>query len=150
MQGKLNLAPKILLIVCVLALVLIVKHQNEIKEFLGHSQQMLGVFIDNFFFEVGSGVQRKRPISLEKKQVELQLYIGEPFRSFGPEDWKVFWEIIYGGYLKPDPERPDLPKRKRQLTEDEIIAELTERYPTPFVLFNESHWQAFFEVINKK
>lgn len=150
MQGRIKILPKIFLATGVITLFLIVRYQNEIKSFINHLKVTSGIYLDNFFFEVGSNVQRRRPISLQKKETELLLYIGEPFRNFTPEDWKEFWNIIYGGFLKPHPESPNLPKLKRQLTEEEIILELKNLYPTPFVLFTTANWQLFFDIIYRK
>lgn len=150
MPHRIRILPKILLALGCVALFLLIKYQGALKEVVAHGGDAFSIVVDNFFFDMGAGVTRHRPISLEQKETELKLYIGDPFRSFEPQDWGDFWDLIYGGFLKVDPQRPDLPRKKRQLTEDEIADVLIEQYPTPFLLFQKSHWQSLFGIIFKK
>jgi len=150
MRDKLKILPKIFLIVGFGLLFFLVKYQGALKNGIFFNNEKFKTYFNNFFFDLGSGAQRHRPLTFEEKETELRLYIGDPFRDFERRDWEKFWNIIYGGFLKQDLERPDLPKRKRQLTEGEIIEELISRYPTPFTFFTESHWQTFFGIIFKK
>lgn len=149
MRGK-RLLPKVLLIAGILALFLILKYQNALKETRLFNLEKARIHFDNFFYFAGSKPQRKRPVALEQKETELKLYVGEPFRDFSSEDWKSFWDLVYGARPKDDPEKPGLPRRVRQLTADEIAAELISLYPAPFVFFSEAHWESFFGIIFKK
>jgi hypothetical protein len=90
------------------------------------------------------------PISLAMKETQLKLYFGQPFLNFSEDDWNTFWGIIYSGFARDEPERPGLPRRKRQLSPDEIALELANVYPSPFSSFREEHWRMFFEVIFSK
>lgn len=145
-----RIPPKILLIVGFLALYLILKYQSSIKEFWSFNLEKIKIYFDNFFSAQGSGLERRRPLSLIEKETELKLYVGQPFIDFEEKDWKEFWNLIYGVFPGEIPEKPGLPKRVRQLTENEIAFELMSLYSNPFVYFKEEHWRIFFSIILKK
>lgn len=149
MRSK-RILPKILLIAGFLALYLILKYQTSIKEFCSFNLEKLKIHFDNFFFAAGSGLERHRPFSLIEKETELKLYIGQPFINFDQDDWREFWNLIYGVFPEGIAEKPGLPKRVRQLTTDEITFELMSLYPNPLSYFKEEHWKTFFNIILKK
>ena len=131
-------------------LLLIIKFQRPIKDFLSFNFEKSRTYIDNFFYEASPGRKRHRPLSLIERETELKLYIGDPFRGFSRDDWNEFWQIIYGGYPLEDPGTPGLPKKMRQLTEEEIASRLVEEYREPFSYFKETHWKFFFDIAIKK
>lgn len=139
--------PKILLILLILALFLIIKYQNTIKDIWLFNLEKFKTWFDNFFYFTSSEPKRRSPISLLKKETELKLYVGEPFRSFSRQQWQEFWHIIYAAFPKEPPEREGLPKRMRQLTLDEIAFKLMSLYPQPFAYFKEEHWKLFFNIL---
>jgi len=145
-----KILPKIFLFLGFLALFIIVRYRVFLRERLLFEFERAKIHIDNFFFETGPGVTRKKPLSLLEREAELKLYVAEPFRSFSDNDWREFWDIIY----LPQPierlEKKGLPNKMRQLSEDEIAFELMERYPQPFANFREEHWKMFFGIIFKK
>jgi hypothetical protein len=107
------------------------------------------VYVDNFFYFAKSGVKRRPPITLIERETELKLYIGAPFKDFTRRDWNEFWNLVYGAFLKENPEDTNLPKKMRQLTEEEIAQKLTSFYPMPFSFFQERAWQSFFQILFK-
>lgn len=142
--------PKILLIFGFLTLFIIIAYRASIKDKWLFNLEKLKIHADNFFFKSGPGFERRPPISLLQKETELEVYLGEPFKSFSEKDWQEFWKIIYGAYPREIPEKKGLPKKMRQLSEDEIAYELTQLYPEPFNYFKEEHWKALFGIILKK
>lgn len=145
-----KILPKFLLIAGFLAVSLIFKYQSPIKEFCAFSLEKLKIYFDNFFYGASSKIERHRPISLIQQETELKLYVGQPFIDFDKGDWKEFWNLIYGVFPEKIPEKPGLPKRIRQLTQDEIAFELTSRYYNPFSHFRAKQWGMFFGIILKK
>lgn len=139
---RVSILPKILLALGFTALFFIIKEQSKIKEF--------GLFNLEKARIVSSQPQRRRPVSLLKKETELKLYIGEPFRDFTQKDWDGFWELIYGVFPEEAPLKQRLPKKMVQLTFDAIAFELMSRYPEPFAYFKEEHWKILFGVIQEK
>lgn len=145
-----KILPKILLLIGFLALVIIVRYREQITEFWFFNLQKVKIHTDNFLYESGSGVKRHKPVTFLEKETELQLYVGEPFRSFNRKDWGEFWGIVYGAYPMDTPEKKGLPRRIRQMDQEEIAYELALRYPQPFVYFTQEHWNIFFSIIFKK
>lgn len=146
--------PKILLLFGFLLLILVIKYPGEIqslsKDIIFLNFERLKIYFNNFFYYIGSQPKRKPPLSLLTKETELRLYIGEPFKSFSQNDWDKFWNLIYGVFPKEHPERQGLPKKLRQLTQDEIIYELSSSYPQQFANFRQQHWEIFFGIIFKR
>ncbi|MDD5409210.1 MAG: hypothetical protein PHC71_03880 [Candidatus Omnitrophica bacterium] len=142
--------PKFLLVAGFLSLFLVIIYQNQIKDFLKLGCDRAGTYVDYASHDLNLELERHRPLSLVKEETELKLYIGEPFRGFSSREWADFWNIIYGIFPKTDPEEPGLVGKRRQLTEDEIISELKDKYPQPFDYFKENHWGMFFNIIFKK
>lgn len=131
-----------------LALFLIIAFQGVIRNFISLNQQKLKIHKDNFFvYSNEEVIKRPRPLTTAKVDSALEVYIGRPFVNFSEEEWEEFWKIIYGVYPKDEPERPGLPRKLRQLTEEEIASELIARYPQPFRNFREEHWNEFFKII---
>lgn len=142
--------PKVLLIAGFAVLFLIIVYQSPIKDIWLLNLERLQIYIDNFFNAAGPEPRRQRPISLLQKEIELKLYIGEPFKGFSETDWNDFWRFVYGGYPKELPGKQGLPMKMRQLTTDEIASELAFRYPQPFAYFTERHWKTFFDILFAK
>lgn len=145
-----KILPKILLILGFLALFAIVRYRAPLKEKLLFNIEKIKAHKDNFFFESGPGMERRRPVSLLERETELRLYVGEPFNNFSAQDWREFWDIVYGVYAIEPPEKNGLPKKMRQFTRDEIALELMQKYPQPFANFKEEHWKIFFGIVLKK
>ena len=139
--------PKIFIASGFLFLFLIVKYQGYIRDLWSFNLEKIQIYSDNFFYGTSPEVRRRRPVSTLKKETELQMYVGEPFRSFNRRQWREFWNLVYGAFPKEKPLRGGLPDRMRQLTEDEIATELMRRYPAPFSYFKGNHWQMFFELV---
>ncbi len=117
------------------------------KDLWLNNAERFKIYVNNFFYQFSSDLERRRPVSLVEREEELKAYIGEPFITFTQSDWNRFWNLIYGGFQKEDPERPGLPKKMRQLTENEIAYELMSLYPQPFSYFKDSHWRILFSII---
>jgi hypothetical protein len=144
-----KILPKIVLVSGLALIFLILAYQSQIKDTWSVFIEKATIYFDNYFFSKGREPERKRPIGLLERETELALYIGEPFKEFSRDDWREFWNIIYGGFAKVDSGK-GLPNRMRQLTPDEIKYELSSRYPQPFSYFREQHWRIFFDIIEKK
>ncbi|MBL7151693.1 MAG: hypothetical protein ISS89_03785 [Candidatus Omnitrophica bacterium] len=129
---------------------IIIKYREQIRQFSSFHLYKARIHADNFFYGAGQGKKRHKPVALLQKETELQLYVGEPFRSFRKSDWREFWEIIYGAYPMEPPERPGLPRRVRQMDRGELAYELASRYPQPFAYFTPEHWKMFFSIILKQ
>jgi len=142
-----RLLPKVFLIIGFLSIFLLIKYQGSIKDLWLHHAERFKIYYDNFFFQFSQDLERRRPVTLVEREEELKAYIGEPFISFTHSDWNKFWNLIYSGFPKVDPQRPDLPKKMRQLSEDEIADELMSLYPQPFAFFKDSHWRILFSII---
>jgi len=142
--------PKLLLVCGFFSLFLVIIYQNQIKDFLKLNCDKAGKYVDYASHDLNLELERHKPLSLVKEETELKLYIGEPFRGFGRSEWESFWNIIYGIFPKTNPQEPGLVGKRRQLTEDEIVSELRDKYPQPFDYFQENHWDTFFRIIFKK
>lgn len=150
MRSKIRIIPKALLLSGFLALFLVVKYQQTLKDFWGFAVETAEAHFNNLFYQADSQTDRHRPVSLIEAETELKLYIGEPFRSFNQRDWDGFWRLIYAGFPRGAPPREGLPNKMRQLTLDEIASELMARYPEPFTYFKDEHWKMFFGTVLKK
>jgi hypothetical protein len=140
-----RLVYRILLALFLALTILVVHYREEIRNIFLYRTAWLRAFVDSDI-----QIVRHRPLSLLKKETELQLYIGPPFNEFNRRQWQDFWWLIYGLYYKELPQRPDLPKKLRQLTYDEIIEELKSRYSEVFVYFKDEHWGILFGLIAEK
>ena len=144
-----RIIPKILLLLGFLLLFIILRYQGVIKEFSSFNFARLSIYWDNFFYFSGDEPKRNPPISLLEKETELKLYIGQPFKDFTLEEWGQFWRLVYGAFPKENPGK-SLPKKVRQLTEEEMAGELQSLYPQPFAFFKEEQWRIFFGLLLKK
>jgi hypothetical protein len=145
-----RIVSKLVLAGCVLAVLGILAFRTQIEDFFSFSGQYAETARHNTFYFASDEVMRRQPVSLLKKETELQTSVGRPFIDFDIADWREFWNLVYGSFPKDPPEREGLPKRERQLTEDELRDELITRYGEPFTYFQPSHWQWFMEVLRKK
>jgi len=144
-----RILPKIFLVIGVCLLLLIVKYQDLIKEKASFYVQNVRITFGNSLYKGSAEGERHRPFSLAKKEAELQLYMGDPFRGFGVREWDVFWNIIYGGFPL-EPAGKGLPNKMRQLTEEEIADKLQSIYPQPFDYYKPQHWKALFNIISER
>lgn len=150
MLRKIRIIPKILLPLGFLALFLVVKYQQTLKDFWVFAVDTAEIHFNNLFYQADSQNERRRPVSLLEAETELKLYIGEPFRHFNQRDWNGFWRLIYAGFPRGVLPREGLPNKMRQLTLDEIASELMQSYPEPFSYFKDEHWKVFFGIVLKK
>ena len=141
-----KILPKLVLTCGFLALFTIIIYRAALKDKWRFNLERIKIYFDNFFYQG----ERHPPLSLLQKETELKLYVGEPFRDFDQEQWKQFWGIVYGASAEEPPEKEGLPKKMRQLTQDEVAFELMQRYPQPFANFRAEHWGIFFGIIFKK
>lgn len=140
MQVK-NIRIKLFLLAGFILLYFVLSYRDNIRQFLQPAFSYLRVGLENIFSDLEINLERHRPLSTAEREVQLQLYVGEPFKSFNIEDWKNFWNIIYGVFPK---------EKKRQLSQEEISEALSELYPDPFSNFQEAHWKMFFGIIFNK
>lgn len=91
----------------------------------------------------------RKPISTYPSEEKLVTYFPEPFGNFTRSDWDKFWNFIYGTHVTDDYGKDFFPKRRRQLTKEELKESLAREYPMPFSYFQAEHWQEFWKEIVK-
>ncbi len=96
-------------------------------------------FRDSLFYS------RKPPLTTIELEANLQNNCPEPFARFGPQEWRWFWELLYGRVE----DKSRWPTTTRQQTQDEVEAELAYSYPELFANFGEKQWQMFWGQILK-
>ena len=138
---------RLFLVLGFFALLLVILLQNQIKRFFTFQENKLKTYRDNFFAKGNPEIAKRRmPLSAAKEESDLEVVFGDPFASFSRQEWDEFWNIIYGLYQIEEPLEEGLPNRMRQLSYAEIAAELTKKYPQPFVYFGQQQWEAFFSI----
>jgi hypothetical protein len=146
MQFK-RVLPKILLPLGFILLFVLIRYQAPIKEFWKFNLQRITIPVDDF---LSSGdLERNPPMSILQKETELKMYIGRPFKDFSHSQWRDFWKLIYGTFPLEEVGK-GLPKRQRQLTQEEIKEQLASVYPQPFAYFEEEQWKVFFGLLLKR
>lgn len=140
---------RVLLIFGFFVAFVIVQKQMAIKSNYSHFLEAAKIHLYNLFYAVNLQEKRQPPPSLIQKETELKMYIGEPFIRFSKGEWNKFWKLVYGAY-NIEVINSELPKKVRQLSQDEIARELISHYPQPFIYFQESHWKVFFDILFKK
>lgn len=89
---------------------------------------------------------RKRPLTTIELEGNLKANLAVPFASFNQRDWQWFWHLLYGRYTQ---DSDGWPKRKRQLTKEEIQNILADSY-RPFGRFSPQQWEVFWQRILKR
>jgi len=121
---------------------------ETIREKITFQYKKIKTYTDNFSAADNPQVTRRiRPTHPVSQEMKLASSFGEPFASFTLEDWDEFWSMIYGAYPVGEPQEPGLPNTMRQLSEEELMVELVERYQKPFVNFKSRHWKGFFSIV---
>lgn len=140
--------PKTLLPIGFLALCLLIIFSGFVKKVFNFQLEKVKTYRDNFFAAGNPEVMRRpRPVATVKKETDLEIYLGQMFSTLSQEEWDGIWNIVYGLFPRGEPHQPGLPYKMRQLTEEEIISELTSQYPKYFLSFRKEHWKAFFAII---
>jgi hypothetical protein len=98
----------------------------------------------NMEYEFREDLDRRRPITMIKKETLLREFIPEVFANFGEDDWKYFWDLIY----KPVAKKDGLFKKKQLRTRDEIQQILMRMFPQPFTYMTGEHWRYFWDIID--
>lgn len=93
---------------------------------------------------------RKQPISSLIAQETLKQALKYPFADFEDEDWEYFWDLIYGVHETDDYGVNYTPKRKRQLSIEEIQEILEYDYPKVFPRFSANSWEGFWKIVFQK
>lgn len=105
----------------------------------------LDIVLNNF---VGSiSPQRSYPLTTLEMEESLKTYLAVPFRDFNQDNWKWFWNLLYGSI---EEDTGTWPKRKRQLTREEIQNSLAYYYSQPFGGFGDQQWAIFWQRILKR
>lgn len=150
MRAKQRFGIQFFLVVGFVGLFFLYQYRASVRERGLLTIEQLKIYWDNFLADGGTDMQRHRPLSVVKRETELALQFGPPFRDFSPQDWKEFWNLIYGTFPRTDPEHPDLPARQRQLTNEELANALVELYPQPFSLYGEQEWQRLLGALSQR
>lgn len=105
------------------------------------------VKIGSHNFEYQLSPDRRRPFVSVDKEYGLRQLIPGLFYNFDKDDWKEFWDIIYGAHplLKFKNER--LPLADRNLYIQEVQKVLVERYPQGFTNLTPDQWRIFWSEI---
>jgi hypothetical protein len=147
MRSKRSL-PKTLLSLGFFVLFLLIIFGGFIRKVFNFQLEKIKIYTDNFFAAGNLEVmKRPRPITTVKKETDLEVYLSSMFGTLTQEEWDGIWNIVYGLFPRGKPAQPGLPYKMRQLTQEEIISELTSQYPRYFSRFTKDHWKAFFEII---
>ncbi len=85
---------------------------------------------------------RKAPLTFLKKEEKLKLFLPDVFGSFSPQDWREFWDLIYGRKKVGE----GLIKQKVYRTKEEIEDYLIYNYPI-FSRFQPQHWDYFWSIV---
>ena len=129
-------------------LFLAISFSDTIRAQIAFQYKIIKANINNFAaLSNPRALRRPKPAQPIFQELRLASSFGEPFRSFQPADLEEFWSLIYGLYPVGEPTEPGLPNTVRQLSEEELMLELEERYETPFINFTKKHWEAFFSVV---
>ena len=84
---------------------------------------------------------RRHPLSTLELEENLKLNLAVPFAKFTEDDWNWFWHLLYGRHVA---DLQGWPRRKRQLTKEEIENALVNYYYRPFGNFDQRKWQIFW------
>jgi len=90
--------------------------------------------------------QRSYPLTTIEMEASLKTYLAVPFRDFHQDDWKWFWNLLYGTI---EEDTGTWPKRKRQRSREEIQNSLAYYYSQPFGAFGDQQWATFWQRILK-
>ncbi|UCB56666.1 MAG: hypothetical protein JSV30_05520 [Candidatus Omnitrophota bacterium] len=100
----------------------------------------------NVFGEFSEEITRRPPISTIELEENLKVGLPVPFAKFSRTDWEEFWQVLYGKY---EMDSGQWPRRKRQLSRQEVQTMLGIQYQQPFNSFTEEQWAIFWQRILK-
>ena len=143
-----KLLPRIFLIFAGLVLFFLITQRQNVEYTLNNFSRVISLISANIQMEFDP--PRKFIGNRMQKEDALKTYVGEPFTHFKPGDWEKFWNIIYGVYQRENFDGPSFIPIYRQLDQDEMQAELGEKYPTPFSYFQDPQWEQFWKMIFSK
>ncbi|MBN3039254.1 MAG: hypothetical protein JW869_07570 [Candidatus Omnitrophica bacterium] len=104
------------------------------------------VLEDIFYsFKESTFTSRRPPLTTIDLEESLKANLREPFGHFSPQEWRWFWNLIYGRHL----DESKWPRTTRQLTREEVEYELTVSYQNPFNYFQDEQWDIFWRHILK-
>jgi len=90
--------------------------------------------------------QRSYPLTTVDMEASLKTYLVVPFGAFHQDDWKWFWNLLYGTI---EEDSGAWPKRKRQRSREEIQNSLAYYYSQPFGAFGDQQWTSFWQYVLK-
>jgi hypothetical protein len=90
---------------------------------------------------------RRKPLVIMDKEFGLSQLHPQFFNRFSKEDWREFWDIIYGIHPLIGFENEKLPAAERNYGIAEIQQVLIKRYPEAFSGFGEEQWKVFWKEI---
>jgi hypothetical protein len=82
-----------------------------------------------------------------EREMTLQVFYPDFFNRFNQNDWRKFWDIIYGTKSLIDFRNQNLPEAQRNFYIQEAQHELSLQYPGFFTNFNQQQWEEFWQVI---
>lgn len=87
---------------------------------------------------------RRKPLILSTKEMTLRQFHPDFFKKFDKNEWREFWDIIYGQHPLIEFKSEKLERADRSLYLQEIQAVLIDRYPEGFVNFSQEMWSQFW------
>lgn len=113
--------------------------------------------IYNFFFQIRKNLEvifeniktisfppRRPPYSFLEIQAKLEDFLPDIFADFSEEEWKEFWDLIYGTV---EEDVGVWLKKKRYRSIKEIEDYLKLHYSYPFMYFRKTHWDLFWKIV---
>lgn len=90
---------------------------------------------------------RGRPLVLSGQEISLKQVYPDFFKKFNKEDWREFWDIIYGSHPLVEFDNEMLAEGGRNYFMQEVQRVLAIRYPEFFSSFSTGAWDIFWKQI---
>lgn len=100
----------------------------------------LGIISHNINEDINPS--RKVPVTVIDRQAKLEAFIPQVFENYTEQDWREFWNLIYG-YQR---EGEGIIKQKVYRSKEEIEDYLKYYYPDPFNFMQAQHWDYFWSL----
>ena len=134
----------IIISVCLL-LILIIGIRKNIFRDIKEMQRVAKISAHNVDYQLNP--DRSKPLISMEREMTLQVFYPGLFKNFDKNDWKRFWNIVFGTFPSIDFENEKLPDAQRNLYIQEAQEELGVQYPALFGNFTEENWKEFWQVV---
>lgn len=121
--------------------------RQQVQYYLDYAKQFLNIQKNNWSFVMSPG--RRKPMTFIDRQEKLiawfDVFPNNIFADFSDKDWREFWALIY----EPIEEKQNGVMVKRYRSDNEIMAYFINTYRTPFIYFQNDHWNYFWSIVLK-